>query len=155
MAINNYPPRDSDTSIFDFVTGDNGGSIQAIADYMNLWARESARVEAFHLLRYEDLRADPHRELRRLLDFMQVEASEDQVAQAVEYSSYENMKKMESRQQFRLAGGRMMPRDKDNPDSYKVRRAKVGGYRDYFSDEEVGVIDRQLADILDPFFDYT
>ncbi len=155
VAINRYPPRDSATSIFDFVTGDNGGSIQAIADYMNLWARESGRVEAFHLLRYEDLRAAPHEELRRLLDFMQVEASEDQVAQAVEYSSYENMKKMESRQQFRLAGGRMMPRDKDNPDSYKVRRAKVGGYRDYFSDEEVGVIDRQLADILDPFFNYT
>ena len=155
VAINNYPPRDSDTSIFDFVTGDNGGGIQAIADYMNLWARESSKVEAFHLLRYEDLRAAPHEELRRLLDFMQVEASEDQVAQAVEYSSYENMKKMEGRQQFRLAGGRMMPRDKDNPDSYKVRRAKVGGYRDYFSDEEVHLIDRQLADILDPYFNYT
>jgi hypothetical protein len=62
---------------------------------------------------------------------------------------------MEGKQQFRLAGGRMMPRDKDNPDSYKVRRAKVGGYRDYFTDEEVAAIDARLADTLDPLFNYS
>ena len=48
----------------------------------------------------------------------------------------------------------MMPRVKDNPDSYKVRRAKVGGYRDYFNDEEVAAIDRQLAERLDGLFGY-
>ncbi|MEJ2530470.1 MAG: sulfotransferase domain-containing protein [Halioglobus sp.] len=154
VAINNYPPRGSDISLFDFVTGDNGGSMRAVTDYLNLWAREAGRVDHFHLLRYEDLRSAPHRELRRLLEFMQVEATDAHVDAAVEYSSYENMKKMEGERQFRLSGGRMMPRDKDNPDSYKVRRAKVGGYRDYFSDEEVTVIDRQLADTLDPLFGY-
>jgi hypothetical protein len=49
----------------------------------------------------------------------------------------------------------MMPRDKDNPDSYKVRRAKVGGYRDYFTDEEVAAIDARLADTLDLLFSYS
>ena len=154
VAINKYPPMGTDISLFDFITGDNGGSMRAVSDYLNLWASESDKVSHFHLLRYEDLRAEPHRELRKLLDFMQVEASEEHVNAAVEYSAYENMKKMESKQQFRLAGGRMMPRDKDNPNSYKVRRAKVGGYRDYFSDEEVGAIDKQLAEILDPSFNY-
>ena len=154
VAINNYPTRGTEISLFDFVTGDNGGSMQAVTDFLNLWAREADKVEHFHLLRYEDLRARPHEELRKLLDFMQVEASEQQVDAAVEYSSYENMKKMESKQQFRLAGGRMMPRDKDNPNSFKVRRAKVGGYRDYFSDEEVAAIDQRLADTLDPLFGY-
>ncbi|MCB1776528.1 MAG: sulfotransferase domain-containing protein [Candidatus Competibacteraceae bacterium] len=154
VAINNYPPRGSDISLFDFVMGDNGGGMGAMVDYLNLWAKEADKVSRFHLLRYEDLRANTHEELRRLLDFMQVNASEEQVAAAVEYSSYENMKKMESRQQFRLSGGRMMPRDKDNPDSYKVRRAKVGGYRDYFTDEEVAAIDQRLAETLDPVFGY-
>ena len=155
VTINNYPPQGSDISLFDFVIGDNGGSMQAVNDYLNLWAGEADKVAAFHLLRYEDLRARPKEELRRLLDFMQVDAGDDQVDAAVEYSSYENMKKMESKQQFRLAGGRMMPRDKDNPDSYKVRRAKVGGYRDYFTDEEVAAIDSKLAADLDPLFDYS
>jgi alcohol sulfotransferase len=154
VAINNYPPMGSDISLFDFVTGDNGGSMQAVSDYLNLWAKEADKVEKFHLVRYEDLRSEPRQELRKMLDFMQVDASEDDVNAAVEYSDYENMKKMESKQQFRLAGGRMMPRDKDNPNSYKVRRAKVGGYRDYFTDEEVEVIDRQLGETLDPMFNY-
>ncbi len=155
VAINNYPPRGSDISLFDFVTGDNGGSMKAVCDYLNLWATEAGKVESFFLLRYEELRSNPHEKLREMLDFMQVDASDEHVNAAVEYSSYENMKKMESKQQFRLAGGRMMPRDKDNPNSYKVRRAKVGGYRDYFSDEEVQAIDRQLLDTLHPLFEYS
>ncbi len=154
VAINNYPPMGTDISLFDFVTGDNGGSMKAVTDYLNLWAAEADKVQQFHMLRYEDLRAEPHRELRKLLDFMEVDATEEHVNAAVEYSSYENMKKMESKQQFRLAGGRMMPRDKDNPNTYKVRRAKVGGYRDYFTDEEVAAIDQRLADTLDPLFEY-
>ena len=154
VAINNYPPQGTDISLYDFVTGDNGGSMNAVCEYLNLWAAEAERVQHFHLLRYEDLRARPAEQLRKLLDFMQVAAEEKHVAAAVEYSSYENMKKMESQQQFRLAGGRMMPRDKDNPDSYKVRRAKVGGYRDYFSDQEVASIDDQLKRSLHALFDY-
>lgn len=154
VAINNYPPQGSQISLFDFVMGDNGGSMRAVTDYLNLWAREVPHMQHFHLLRYEDLRARPREELRRLLDFMHVDATDAQVDAAVDYSSYENMKKMEGAQQLRLAGGRMMPRDKDNPDSYKVRRAKVGGYRDYFSDAEVAAIDRRLAETLDPMFGY-
>ena len=155
VTINNYPPQGSDISLFDFVMGDNGGSMKAVNDYLNLWAAEAGKVSAFHLLRYEDLRSNTREELRRLLDFMQVKASDADVAAAVEYSSYENMKKMESKEQFRFAGGRMMPRDKDNPNSYKVRRAKVGGYRDYFTDEEVAAIDARLAAELDPLFRYS
>jgi alcohol sulfotransferase len=154
IAINNYPPQGSDISLFDFVMGDNGGGMQAVTDYLNLWAGEQGKVRAFHLLRYEDLRSNTLAELQRLLEFMQVDATGDEAEAAVEYSSYENMKKMESKEQFRLAGGRMMPRDKDNPDSYKVRRAKVGGYRDYFTDEEVAAIDGKLAAELDPLFRY-
>ena len=154
VAINNYPPQGSDISLFDFVMGDNGGSLRAVTDYLNLWAQEVSKMEHFHLLRYEDLRARPREELRRLLDFMDVDATDAHVNAAVDYSSYENMKKMESSQQFRLAGGRMMPRDKDNPNSFKVRRAKVGGYRDYFTDEEVAAIDQRLAETLEPLFNY-
>lgn len=154
VTINNYPPQGSDISLFDFVTGDSGGSMQAVTDYLNQWAREAGKVDHFHLLRYEDLRAAPERELGRLLEFMGIDATDRQIEAAVGYSSYENMKKMEGRQQFRLSGGRMMPRDRDNPDSYKVRRAKVGGYRDYFTDEEVAAIDAQLAESLDPLYGY-
>lgn len=156
LAINNYPPRDADISLYDFVTGDNGGgSMQAVTGFLNLWAREADNIDNLHVLRYEDLRATPNIELRRLLDFMQVDASDADVDAAVEYSSYENMKKMEGSRQFRLSGDRLKPGDKGNPDSFKVRRAKVGGYRDYFDDDQVAAIDQQLAATLAPVFNYT
>lgn len=155
VLINNYPSRDVDISLYDFVMGDAGGSMAEVVDYLNVWAAEWDKLDALYLLRYEDLRAQPAEKLTELLGFMDVSASPEQVAGAVEYSSYENMKKMESTEQFRLAGGRMMPKDKDNPDSYKVRRAKVGGYRDYFSDEEVAAIDERLRQTLNPMFGYS
>jgi len=154
VAINDYPPRGSDISLFDFVTGANGRGMDAATEYLNLWAREAGRLEHFHLLRYEDLSAEPRERLRELLDFMRIDATDEQVNAAVEYAAYDNMKKMEGRRQFRFGGGRMMPGDRDNPDSYKVRRAKVGGYRDYFADEEVETIDRRLAGTLHPLYDY-
>ena len=76
VTINNYPPQGSDISLFDFVMGDNGGSMKAVTDYLNLWAAEADKVKAFHLLRYEDLRSNTREELRRLLDFMQVDATD-------------------------------------------------------------------------------
>jgi Sulfotransferase domain len=154
VALNNYPPRDQEISLFDFVMSERGGGMAEVIDYMNLWAREVVKMQRFHLVRYEDLRAEPEKGLRGMLDFLGVDASAEEVSSAVEYSSFENMKKMESQEQSRFSGGRMKPRDKDNPDSYKVRRAKVGGYRDYFSDEEVAAIDKKLADTLAPMFGY-
>ena len=47
----------------------------------------------------------------------------------------------------------MKPGDKDNPQSFKVRKAKVGGYRDYFTDEQCAQLDVMVAE-LDPIFGY-
>ncbi|HHH45325.1 MAG TPA: sulfotransferase domain-containing protein, partial [Gammaproteobacteria bacterium] len=44
--------------------------------------------------------------------------------------------------------------DPKNPDSFKTRRGKVGGYRDYFDDAQVVAVDR-LVEGLDPVFGYT
>jgi hypothetical protein len=64
------------------------------------------------------------------------------------------MKQMEQKRTFWLSGGRMVPRDRDNPNSFKVRRAKVGGYRDYFSDQENARIDEAIGSQLSPVFGY-
>ncbi len=152
-ALNDYPPHDDDCEIFDFVRHEGGG-MPKIMRFMNLWAREMDRIRALELVRYEDMRSDPHEVLHRLAKFLDVPATEAHIADAVEYASYDNMKKMEAGEGFRMSGGRMTPRDAANPDSYKVRRAKVGGYRDYFDDAQVKAVDAMLDDLLDPVYDY-
>ena len=152
-TINDYPPTGSDISIFDFVFN-HGAGLDKVINFMNLWAAEADKISRFHLLRYEDLRADPQQAMEKLVAFMGIGAESAEVRTAVDYGAYENMKKMEEKQSFRLSGGRMMPKDRDNPDSYKVRRAKVGGYRDYFDDDQLALIDARVANDLDPIFGY-
>jgi len=77
-----------------------------------------------------------------------------EIREAIEFSSYENMKKMEQKKTFWLSGGRMVPKDRDNPNTYKVRRAKVGGYRDYFDDDQVTRIEALVNSTLSPYYGY-
>ena len=77
------------------------------------------------------------------------------VAEAVEFASVENLRKMEAQDHFWRSGSRLQPRDASNPDSYKVRKAKVGGYRDYFDDEQIAAIDAMVDQDLLPGFGYT
>lgn len=152
-SLNLYPEHDADISVYDFLTHEDSGMPKVI-DFMNLWAREIPQLNDFLLVRYEDMRANPHEVLRRLAEFLNIPASAADIDDAVDYASYDNMKKMEATNSFRLSGGRLVPRDKDNPNSYKVRRAKVGGYRDYFEDDEIRRIDALMEETLDPLFGY-
>lgn len=151
--LNEYPPHGTELSIFDFVMHPGGGMPKVI-DFMNLWAREMKNVKDICVIRYEDMRAEPEKTLARMAEFMEMGATEGQIREAVEYASFENLKKKEAAGSFRLSGGRMMPGDKNNPNSYKVRRAKVGGYRDYFEDEQVRAIDELMESTLDPVYGY-
>ena len=64
------------------------------------------------------------------------------------------MKQLEDKRVFWLSGLRLRPGDRANPQSYKVRRAKVGGWRDYFDEEEAAAIDGLLAGRSKPPFGY-
>ena len=107
------------------------------------------------VVRYEDLRTNPEEQLARIMNFLDEDVSIDAVKGAVEFASVENMRKMESQNYFWRSGSRVQARDTSNPDSYKVRKAKVGGYRDYFDDEQIAAIDAIVNENLLPVFGYT
>lgn len=152
--LNKYPPHGAEVSAYDFVMDENVG-LPGIIDYLNLWSRESDRVENLLIIRYEDMRADPAAVLSRVMEFMNdAPAKREAIDEAVEYASVENMRKLEEKSTFWLAGSRMRPGKKGDPNSYKVRRAKVGGYKDYFSDEEIARIDGLVAETLASDFGY-
>jgi hypothetical protein len=151
--VNHYPPKGTDVSIYDFVMDPVYGMVRCI-EFMNLWAREADKVQDLLIVRYEDMRREPAKVLTRIVEFISQKADPEMIEQAVDYASVENMRKLESRNTFAFAGGRLKPGDKNNPDSYKVRRAKVGGYRDYFTDEEIAAIDANVSEHLDPALGY-
>jgi hypothetical protein len=152
--LNNYPPHGADVSAYDFVTDPDCGLPDIIA-FLNLWAREAGQVEDLLIVRYEDMRSDTEATLRRVMEFINGSHPDvEAVSGAVEYSSVENMRKLEEQNVFWLAGGRMKPGKKGDPNTYKVRRAKVGGYRDYFDAAQAAEIDEYVAKELSPAFGY-
>ena len=155
-ALNAYPPHGAEVDIFDFVCNPDCGIPRIVAAF-NTWARAMPALgDDVLLVRYEDLRADPAAVLRRVVTFTGTEGRPDHIEAARDYADYENMKKREaSKEGMRGSGQRVKPGDEGNPDSFKVRRGKVGGYRDYFTPEQVRVIDAMVEDRLDPVFGYT
>ena len=151
--INGYPESTGDLPLIDFLFDDKAG-IPKIIRFMNLWASEFDAIKAIRVVRYETLRKSTTETFGDILGFMNETPTSEELSQCVEFASVENMRAMEKSTFFRGIGDRMMPRDAGNPDSYKVRRAKVGGYRDYFTDEELARIDQLIATTLSPAFGY-
>jgi hypothetical protein len=151
--LNHFPPLGTEVSVYDFVMNPLYGLVRC-TDFMNLWAREANQIDDLLIVRYEDMRRETVKVLSRIAEFIGESANPESIEDAVEYASVANMRMIEATHRFTFAGSRLKPGDKSNPDSYKVRRAKVGGYRDYFEDEEVETIDRYVAEHLAPEYGY-
>jgi hypothetical protein len=151
--INGYPPDGTEIELFDFLVNADAG-LPAILDFYEIWERELPHLEGPLVVRYEDMRAATEDALARVLDFFGTPGTEAQVADAVSFAAYDNMKRLEESESLGFSGQRMVPKDRANPSSYKVRRAKVGGWRDYFDDQQVARIDAMVEARGVPLFGY-
>ena len=143
-----------DLSVFDFAMHPMGSLIKNI-DRMNSWSRARDRLGDILVVRYEDLRAEPEKWLTEVAEFTGYPASPEKIADAVEFASLENMKKMERDGSFGDKSRRFSSGSQESSDAYKVRRGKIGGYRDYFTDEELTKIDALVSSKLAPGYGYT
>jgi hypothetical protein len=129
------------------------GGFDTLLRYYNVWVEARHTPAAFLLLRYEDMQADPVGQLRRVLDFIGLpQITDAEVKEAVEYASFQNMRKIEAGEEvksFKLKAG-----DVNDPNSFKVRRGKVGGYRDELRPEQIAQLERKMAAGLSAFYGY-
>lgn len=127
--------------------------MRAIVDTMNNWLKEFSHRENFTLVRYEALRASPEERFRDLLAHLGEPSPDANIfQQALEFSRFENMQKLEAAGAF--DSNILHPGDVRDPESFKVRRGKVGGYREYLSGEDQQFAEAALTK-LDPRFGYT
>jgi hypothetical protein len=126
------------------------GGIDTILTFHAFW-RDALHVPRRTLVvRYEDLAAAPGAELERVLDFLGFSADAGDLEEVVRFGSFENMQRLEQAAAF--GPGRLEARDPNDRDSFKVRRGKVGGYRDYLDPESISLLDAKLAAAeLEPF----
>ncbi len=137
--------------LYEFVM-ESALGLPAIVDYLNAWARRVERFERSLQLRYEDLRARPQEQLSELCAFLEAPFSAAEIAEAVDFADFEKLRAREREGYFRSS--RLAPRDPQDPDSYKVRRGKVGGYADYFDARQRAAMESLVRERLDPRFGY-
>jgi len=151
VLLNQYPPVDDSVTEYDFMMGSSG--LPKVNAWLNEWAVALDSLDSSLVVRYEDMRSNTQVELRRIADFMGMKATDEEVADAVEWARFENMKQRES--EASSSSDRLRATDVSNPDSFKTRRAKVGGYQDYFDDAQVEAIADYIDRTLDPRFGYS
>jgi len=88
------------------------------------WIYTSLGSPRFLLLRYEDMLADTVRELTKVVDFLQLSVSSEQITQAVERSSADRMRKLE---QVQAKSNILFKGSRD--DLSFVRTAASGGWQ--------------------------
>jgi hypothetical protein len=109
--------------------------ICAIVKTMNDWLNEFSGRDDFTIIRYESLREAPAENFRALLAFLDETAPDVSIFQdAVDFSRFDNMQRLEAAGAF--DSKILRPGDVRDPESFKVRRGKIGGYREYLSTED-------------------
>jgi hypothetical protein len=119
---------------------------------MNEWLKEFERRPDCILVRYEDLHVTPNKQFRRVLAAVgETDPQTRHFENALDFSRFGNMRKMEASLEYDRQ--LLQPGDVNDPESYKVRRGKIGGYVDYLEASDIEYADQAMA-ALDRRFGY-
>lgn len=130
------------------------GGVESLLEFLAIWEREKTKPRRFLLVRYEDLHRDPVYEFRRILQFAKFhKIRKRHVKQSVRFASFDHMKDMERTEAFK--SHKLQAVDKENDESYKVRKGKVCGYEDYLDAEDIDYVNRMMSARLPAYYGYS
>ncbi|MEK6910499.1 MAG: sulfotransferase domain-containing protein [Nanoarchaeota archaeon] len=139
---NNYK-KDISSFLFEKV-----GGFKVLIEYYNIWAKNIDLLADFLLIKYEDFSKNTMGEVRKILKFMNIEdVSDEEIEEAISFASFENMKEMEAKNKFNVK--RLRPGNSKDPDSYKVRRGVIGGYKDYLEKKDIEKLNKEMKKLSD------
>ena len=146
-----HPVDRNTVQMWEFVRHSDIG-LPSLIEYQNTWARNVRELEHGMLAKYEDLRAEPIPTLLKITQLMGEEFSEDEIRAAVEWGSFDNLQKLETSGTFSQGGMKLV--NANDPSTFKVRRGKVGGYRDDFDPQQVAELEALVRDNILPELGY-
>jgi hypothetical protein len=126
--------------------------IGQIVRTMNDWLAEFGDRPNVTLVRYEDLRSRPSEHFGHVLAAIgEQQVSQKHLDAALRFSEFSNMKKLEAAGAF--DSKILQPRDIHDPESFNVRRGRIGGYADYLSTSDIEYANEAMS-VLDHRFGY-
>ena len=121
-------------------------TLPRIIKFMNLWHEETKKRKDILILKYERTKEDHFGELKKVSEFLGINASDEILKEAVEYGSIENMRKLEVKDHFKH--DKLRPANLDDINSYKVRKAKAGSYKEELNEEDIAYMNQQISERL-------
>jgi len=109
------------------------------------WAFARGARPGFLLLQYEELKARPEQELRRIAEFLGIDASPELLQTALDRSSADRMREMEKTQTKDWGSTKYKKKRSDIP---FVRTASVGGWKTNLRTELVAKIEAAWGHIM-------
>jgi hypothetical protein len=112
-------------------------------DHVTSWMSTRGDSDSFVVLRYEDLIADPARELVKVAHLLGIEPEPKRLARAVELSSADRMRQLEEKQGKKWVQTRYTRQDKPF-----VRKAASGGWKAILPPQSVAAIEAAWGPVM-------
>ncbi|HBL10717.1 MAG TPA: hypothetical protein DD379_04800 [Cyanobacteria bacterium UBA11162] len=110
-------------------------------DHVKSWLFGKNNKPNILVIKYEDILHDCTEVLKRIINFIGLEVTEDEIIGAIEASRFENMRKLEKER------GRPYKEKEKGPDIF-MRQGKQGNWRDFFGIEERKVFKSREGELL-------
>ena len=109
------------------------------------WYEARTVPREFVFLRYESFHSNSVAALRRALEFLGATGIPDStLSTAIAFASFDNLRDAESENRFGTPI--LAPASSADPETFKVRKGKVGGFRDYLTADDIAWIDAREAE---------
>jgi hypothetical protein len=119
---------------------DDTFGIERIIAMINLWHDDWNNYKDLYIWSYEEAKKDPFDSFSKVIGFLDSNRIDrKKLLRAIEHSNFSNMRKAELSND--ASNKALVPGDKNDKESYKVRRGKVHGYHDYLSVEDISLIE--------------
>ena len=147
----------SNSVLPDYIRRGDQYGIEYIVAYMNEWIKNKDAFNSFLPIAYEELHSNTVAEISKILEFLGADCSEDVIEESVEYSSFQNMRKIEmsgSGNLIKRYHGTFGRRHRESdPESFRTRKGKIGSFVEYLDAEDIQFSNDAMK-LLDDFFCY-
>ncbi len=131
-----------------------GDDFAAYIRFYNDWQAHQHSAQDFLLIRYEDMKASAFAEVQRAVEFLDLAITPPHLRAAIDYASFQNMRKMELTGSGEVRTQVMAARDVNDPASFKVRKGAIGGYLTELSPETVAYVEDDVSRYLHASYGY-
>jgi len=108
-----------------FLRNENFG-IKAWCEHINSWIGNADVV-----VKYEDLKTDPERQTRKIIDFLKIDMDSERIQKAVELSSFNRMKRLERQDES------WKTKHKLKKEYAFVRKGETNQWKKYFNERDL------------------